>query len=131
MNIEFEQLKSIRNYLLGTVGSLLCSQVGSNEKILMLENARRTILNHYPPVHPEHLTDYQLNELGFPLSSSYDTLRMIPVWVYPFLSESVETICILDNSKHFCKNDIDPESVYGILAYGVVPLTDLSSNTIE
>lgn len=71
-------------------------------------------------IQPKEMTEEQLEELGFLLYSEEDPIRLIPLWLFPFLAEKIETKCI-DGKKLYSKYDMDTDNRFGCLAYGIYP----------
>jgi hypothetical protein len=71
-------------------------------------------------INPCEMTDAELHELGFGKMSGESELRLIPIWLYPFLKEEIDTTCINGLSK-IKKKDMDTDHRYGYLAYGIIP----------
>lgn len=67
------------------------------------------------------LTAQQMDELGFGRWSANDTMRLIPLWLYPWLPEVMETKCIDGKVQTLKKADMDTDNRYGYLAYGINP----------
>lgn len=61
-----------------------------------------------------------MKELGFGRWSEEDTMRLIPLWLFPFLADEVETESLFGGTC-YNKSDIDPDTTrFGIMSYGVV-----------
>ena len=71
-------------------------------------------------IQPSELTNDEMNKLEFGKWSKKDPIRLIPLWLYPFLADKIKTKCI--NGKEYTKkSDIDNDHRCGCLAYGVIP----------
>jgi hypothetical protein len=66
------------------------------------------------------LTKEEMELLGFCKFSENSNGYLIPIWLYPFLKESIETSCI-DGSSKLNKSEMDTDHRFGYLAYSVLP----------
>jgi hypothetical protein len=71
-------------------------------------------------IDPNQLTYDELKELEFSKWDDDIDIMLIPIWLYPYLEDNLETISI-SGSKHSTKKDIDTDHRFGWLAYGVTP----------
>ena len=71
-------------------------------------------------IQPCEMTDKELEKLGFGKWSEITSIRLIPIWLYPFLPEKIKTISI-DGSKCLKKSEMDTDHRFGYLAYGITP----------
>lgn len=72
-------------------------------------------------IQPADMTDRQLDALGFGRWSSQSPMRLIPLWLFPFLAESLVVECIDGETKLIKKSEMDTDSRFGCLAYGIIP----------
>ena len=91
--------------------------VKSNLKEL-IENIKRQEL--FTPINLNQFTEDQLLCLGF---GKWDDskLALIPVWIVPFTSEKFVGECISGQVGEFSMSEIDKDTRFGCLAYGVYP----------
>ncbi len=71
-------------------------------------------------IQPGEMTDKQCEELGFGKWEENNPMRLIPLWLMPFLSDEIETESI-NGKKYTKKSAIDNDNRFGCLAYGVIP----------
>ena len=119
----FEKCKSIRSSLLSRVGEILTYKWGDQFKVEHIEGIYKSIKNweidHGPfKIDPNDLTEEEMVELGF--SNWDDKLKLIPIWMYTFLSDEFESQSI-SGEKIFSKSKMDNDNRFGCLAYGVIP----------
>lgn len=81
-------------------------------------------------IQPADLTLKEMEELGFGLFSHGLTSRLIPLWLYPFLADEIYVECIDGEKSTMRKSEMDTDSRYGLLAYGVVPKLESSDKEI-
>lgn len=74
----------------------------------------------FKPVNANNLTQAQMEELGFGRWSEESNLRLIPLWLLPFLQEDIDAECI-DGEKVTKVSEMDNDHRFGMLAYGVYP----------
>lgn len=67
------------------------------------------------------LTAPQMDDLGFGQWSEDNPMRLIPLWLFKFLPDEIESECI-DGTKSVLKTaDMDNDHRFGCLAYGIWP----------
>jgi hypothetical protein len=71
-------------------------------------------------IQPSELTDAECDNLGFSRWSEENPIRLIPLWLLPFLADEIKTTSISGNDV-FRKADMDDDNRFGCLAYGVLP----------
>jgi len=75
----------------------------------------------YFEIQPAEMTDKQLKELGFGIWSDKTPMRLIPLWLFPFLADEIATECIDGEKTTTKKSEMDNDNRFGCLAYGVIP----------
>jgi hypothetical protein len=122
----FEKVKAIRNSLLIRVGESLSYKSWSNDfRLTNIQDIHETLKKWEEEygsfkIDPTDLTFEQMIELGFSSWSEENPMRLIPIWLFPFLTEEFESESI-SGSKHYKLSEIDNVHRFGCLAYGVVP----------
>ena len=66
------------------------------------------------------LTDDEANALGFVKWAEYSPIRLIPLYLFPFLKEEFEAESI-DGTVIIKKSEMDNDHRFGCLAYGIIP----------
>ena len=67
------------------------------------------------------LTAPQMDDLGFGRWSKDNPMRLIPLWLFKFLPDEIESECI-DGTKAVLKTaEMDNDNRFGCLAYGIWP----------
>jgi hypothetical protein len=121
----FEKCKTIRNSLLTRVGEAMSYSWSNEFKVENLNDIHKS-LKHWEEKHgsfkinPQDLTIEEMKELGFGSWSEESKMRLIPIWLFPFLCEEFESTSI-SGSKHLKLSELDNDHRFGCLAYGVVP----------
>lgn len=72
-------------------------------------------------VNVAELTEDQMNDLGFGRWSEDSPMRLIPLWLYPWLPDEIELGCINGKKETLKKSEMDTDNRFGYLAYGVRP----------
>lgn len=86
-------------------------------ELLQVPNFRR--------IDPTDLTESQMDDLDFGLWSEDSELRLIPLWLKPFLVDKFMAGSINDETLQLVeRDDIDDDHRWGSLAWGVVPKED-------
>lgn len=70
-------------------------------------------------IDPNEMTKKELEKLEFGKWHKESNLMLIPIWLYPYLADNLETISI-SGSEHTTKAEIDNDHRFGNLAYGVI-----------
>jgi len=74
-------------------------------------------------VDPTVLTEAECDELGFKVWNDDNPMRLIPMWLWPFLADEFHCTSIL-GEECYSKADMDDDSRFGCLAYGILPQKD-------
>lgn len=73
-------------------------------------------------IDPNDLTAVEMDALGFGKWSEESTLRLIPLWMHPYLANEFRGGSISGEEREMLKReDIDTDHRFGCLAYGVFP----------
>lgn len=73
-------------------------------------------------IDPNDLTEDQMKDLGFGLWSEENPIRLIPLWLFPFLKDEFSAGSIGDEPATMIKkSEMDNDHRFGCLAYGVIP----------
>ena len=75
----------------------------------------------FEPIRLEELTAEQMDDLGFGMWSEENPMRLIPLWLFPFLPEEINCGCIDGENGKLKKSEMDNDHRFGSLAYGVMP----------
>jgi hypothetical protein len=122
----FEKVKAIRRSLLIRVGESLSYESWTNEfRLSNIKDIHKNLKewekeNGSFKIDPTDLSFEEMIELGFGSWSEESPMRLIPIWLYPFLSDEFESESI-SGSKHSKLSEIDNDHRFGCLVYGVVP----------
>lgn len=66
------------------------------------------------------LTKRQMDDLGFGKWSKEDRMRLIPLWLFKWLPETIISKSISGDIK-LKKSEMDTDNRFGYLAYGIYP----------
>lgn len=72
-------------------------------------------------IQPAEMSAIQMKALGFGTYSKDNPMKLIPLWLFPFLADKIETESIT-GEKCTKKADMDTDNRFGYLAYGIIPL---------
>jgi hypothetical protein len=123
----YEKCKSIRRMLLNRAAEVMAYKNWSHE--FATEQIRdfpedvkeMTDGNELFGIQPSELTDSEMIDLGFGKWTEDNPMRLIPLWLLPFLADEIETECIDGEKKLLKKSGMDNDNRFGCLAYGVIP----------
>ena len=122
----FEKAKAIRNSILSRVGESLTYKSWTDEfRLSNIQDINKTLIKWEEEygsfkINPTDLTIDEMKELGFQSWDEENPIKLIPIWLYPFLAEEFESESI-SGSKHYKLSDLDTDQRFGCLAYGVIP----------
>lgn len=120
----FEKIEAIKHMLLSTVGSVLRYSWDDEYKLSSITSVIDTWITSCkehqinPLVDPNDLCEAELRKLGFSKWDATD-LFLVPVWLAKFLSPEATLESIAGETTK--ANQIDLDSRFGMLAYGVRP----------
>lgn len=75
----------------------------------------------FSPIDPNDLTHDQMVRLGFRRFDEENGLMLIPLWLFPFLPPTLHCSTITGRTTTFNTCDLDTDTRFGMLAYGVIP----------
>ena len=120
-----ERCESIRGLYLNRVASVIVYGNWTDEFKMSVIKEIPSIVKGWEKeygsfkIDPNLLTMEDTEKLGFGKWDDSD-LRLIPLWLFPFLSEELEVYSI--NGKKITKlSDMDNDNRFGCLAYGIKP----------
>jgi len=68
------------------------------------------------------LTDKDCKELGFKKWEEDNPLRLIPIWLYKAIPVGLKLTSINEDEIIFNGSNIDTDTRFGCLAYGIIPV---------
>ncbi len=76
----------------------------------------------FRPIDPSDLEDEEMKNLGFGIWSEENPIRLIPLWLKPFLAERIKAGSISGEEPSEIETaSMDDDHRFGCLAYGVIP----------
>ena len=124
----YDKCRTIRRMIVNRAAEVMAYKTWSEEfstqeiRALPKELAESKNGKKYFSIQPAEMTDSQLEELGFRKWSDETPMRLIPLWLMPFLAEEIETECIDGEKRLTKKSEMDNDNRFGCLAYGVKPM---------
>jgi hypothetical protein len=124
----FEIAKNIRRIIINSAAESMnylnwSSGFVASEIREIPENLKKA--DWFIPINLSDLTEKEMLELDFCKVTEEDTMFLIPLWLFPFLTEDVDCRCISDNKHIQKKSEMDNDNRFGCLAYGVVPKKEI------
>jgi hypothetical protein len=120
----FEKCRFIRDLLVRRAAEVMTYQNWSHEfASQQIRDVPTDILTRYPElsgIQPSELTDAECESLGFGRWSQENPMRLIPLWLLPFLADEIKTTSISGGAV-LRKADMDNDNRFGCLAYGIMP----------
>jgi hypothetical protein len=115
---EFEVTKRICKLVLKHAGEALVYKSWSDE--FAIQEMRSVVDKVNTTIDVTGFSLAQCEELGFGKWEEGSNLRLIPLWLFPFLSDQVEYTAI-DGDKIKGRDQMDNDHRFGCLAFGIVP----------
>lgn len=118
----YELCKRIRNLYVITAAEILNYDWNSAFCKKRIKSIEKNIKHQeeYFDINPAELTEKQMIELDFKKWKVDDKAYLIPLYLFPFLSNKIKTSCI-DNSNYYLKENMDTDHRYGCIAYKIMP----------
>jgi hypothetical protein len=134
----YEKLKAIRYLILNKTmsGYVYKKHWGNDFRIKEIDEIESIVKkwetneNLDMSIDPSDLTNAECDDLGFGRWSKENPMRLIPIWIYPFLKEEFNSGCIDGNSGKMKKSEMDTDTRFGYLAYGIYPKDCINLNKI-
>lgn len=120
----FEIAKNILRILTANAAETMVYDCWDDE--FATKNIRRTVnqvikCDWFLPINPNDFTSKEMDELGFGTWSLESGIRLIPLWMHPFLADMFSCSSISETEPVVrARKDIDTDHRFGCLAYGVV-----------
>lgn len=115
---EFEVCKRIRGLVLTHAAQSIVYKSWSDE--FAVSELRSVVERVNTTVDVSGFTKNQFDELGFGTWDEETGLRLIPLWLFPFISNDVEYTAI-DGDKIKGRDQMDNDHRGGFLAFGILP----------
>jgi hypothetical protein len=120
----FEKCQTIRRVIVNRAAEVMAyTNWGDDFAAKQIREIPVSLLERNPElgqIQPAELTNDECDSLGFGRWSEDNPMRLIPLWLLPFLADEIKTTCI-DGSSVSRKADMDNDNRFGCLAYGVTP----------
>lgn len=120
----FEKCIAIRRVIINRSAEVMCYSTWSDEfAVKSIREIPAMLLEQSPEllsVQPCELTNSECDSLEFGRWEEGNPMRLIPLWLLPFLAEEINVSCI-DGGVVYGKSQMDDDHRYGSLAYGIVP----------
>lgn len=117
---HFEEASAIANYLLKLMGTQMVYKPDDYRPIdSAIENIKAS--NDYFDIDLTKLSEQELIELRFSLWDKESKNYLIPLWIFPFLTEVLTVTDINGKTETLSKSKLDLDNRFGYLAYGVIP----------
>ncbi len=120
MMTHFEEASAIANYLLNLMGTQIVYKPDDYQSIdSAVEKIKAS--NDYFDIDLTKLSKQELIELRFSLWNNKSNNYLIPLWIFPFLTETITVTDINGKTETLSKSELDLDTRFGYLAYGVIP----------
>lgn len=118
----YEQCQTLRRCILNRAAEVMnYTNWGDDFAAKQIREIHENLKEKIGSINISELTAEQMDELGFGRWSEENTMRLIPLWLYQFLPDEIETECIDGKKSRLKKSEMDTDNRYGMLAYGIWP----------
>lgn len=115
---EFEVCKRIRSLVLMHAGQGIVYKSWADD--FAIQDLRSVVERINTTVDVSGFTKAEFDELGFGTWDEETGLRLVPLWLFPFISDEVEYTAI-DGDKIKGRDQMDNDHRDGFLAFGILP----------
>ena len=122
----YENCKTLRRCIVNRAAEVMSYTNWSDEFAAKQIREIPAALEKIGKVNIAELTADQMDDLGFGRWSKENPMRLIPLWLYPFLPDEIEIECIDGEKTRLKKSEMDTDHRYGMLAYGILPKAEVS-----
>jgi hypothetical protein len=133
----FEKCQQVRRLIMNRAAEVMAYQSWDNDfaakqiKEIPSRLSENERAEDFFGINPSDMTGQEMADLGFGLWSEDNPMRLIPLWLFPFLADEFESECIDGEKQVMRKADMDNDNRFGCLAYGVIPAKASQPPTIE
>lgn len=132
MGEDYKNAKLIRNYIVQRSAEVMNYTNWSEEfSTKQIREIPEIVARKIPLINIGNLTSEEMNDLGFGYWSESNPMRLIPLWLFKFLPEKIESKCIDGTTSILNKSEMDNDTRFGCLAYGIVPQDYQSVELVE
>lgn len=124
-----ELCKNIRRNIVNRAAEVMnYTNWGADFAAKQLTELPEIIINSegFLPVQPADLTITEMDDLGFGVWEEENPMRLIPLWLFPFLAEEINCESISGAKSILKKSEMDNDHRMGFLAYGVLPKSEVT-----
>lgn len=120
----FEICKQVRSVVLTRAGELMAYRNWeakfAQEYMTKLAGEMAERAKWFSPINANDLTAPELDELGFGTWSDEKPIRLVPIWILPFLRDEIDAESISGKKVTSVKAE-DNDHRFGCVAFGVMP----------
>lgn len=115
----FEKCKFIRSSLLTKAAEVMNYNWSDSFSKSEIKDFPKKIIEKIDSVNISELSKSEMDDLGFGHWSEESEMRLIPLWLYPFLPPNLqaESIC----GTYTKVSEMSTDHRFGFLAYGIMP----------
>lgn len=120
----YDKCRGIRRYILNRAAEVMAYTNWDGEFALkQIRDIPREVLeeHNFGMVNIAELTAEQMDNLDFGRWSEDNPMRLIPLWLLPFLPDEIEADCIDGVRTVYKRSEMNNDNRGGYLAYGIRP----------
>ncbi len=118
----YEKCQAVRRFIVNRAAEVMNYTSWSDEFAAnRIREISEDLSDSIGKINIAELTSIQMDDLGFGRWSEDSPMRLIPLWLFQFLPDEIESECI-DGTKSVLKTaEMDNDHRFGCLAYGIYP----------
>jgi hypothetical protein len=117
----YEKCKKLRFEILSRAAAVMnYTDWSADFAVRQIREIREKTKKEIGAINIAELTVEQMKDLGFCKWSNENPIYLIPLWLYEFLPDEIETRCINGGMERF-KSAMSADARCGLLAYGILP----------
>jgi len=120
-NTAYQNAQTIRRIIVNRTAEIMNYSWDDGFNTKRIKSIYEDCKEKIPTINVAELTAEQMDELGFSKWNEGSQMRLIPLWLYKWLPEVIETECINGTKSILKKSEIDTDNRGGCLAYGIYP----------
>lgn len=118
----YEKCKRVRRFMLNKAAEVMNYTNWSDEfSTKQIREITDIVDQQIGKINIAELTKEQMDDLGFGTWSEDNPMRLIPLWLFKFLPDEIESECINGTKTVLKTAEMDNDHRYGYLAYGIWP----------
>ncbi len=117
----YEKCKAVRRIILNRAAEVMNYEFGDKSAANSIREIPEMLAEKIGKINILELTARQMDDLGFMKWEKDGQMRLIPLWLFQFLPDEIESESINGVKSVMKRAEMDNDNRFGCLAYGVLP----------